>query len=210
MCIRDSFFVNAFLMWFWACFLVVLAPKMEPKSTPNPKKSTKTACRRQLHVLIDFWWFLSPKLDAPNPKIIEILLCFIAFRRLRPFRVHVRLGVHFCPTLVPFWHQKWSKIHQKGDKNNHRNFDRFSDRFLDDFSSLLGSILVPFGPLWPPKRSVFFQLFPPHPKKHPQSRPMLPKWPQKVTKWPQKATQLPQTADTQEAQNVSKTLKKIP
>ena len=48
-----------------------------------------------------FLMILSLKLEAPNPKIIEILLCFIAFKRLRPFRVHVRFGVHFCLTLAP-------------------------------------------------------------------------------------------------------------
>ena len=35
-------------------------------------------------------------------------------KRLRPFRVRVRLGVHFCPTLAPFWHQHWSKNRPKG------------------------------------------------------------------------------------------------
>ena len=104
--------------------------------------------------------------------------------RLRPFRVHVRLGVHFCPTLAPFWHQKCPKIHQKGDKNNHRNFDRFSDRFGDDFSSLLGSILVPFGPLWHPKRSVFFNFFP-HTRKNTP----------KVAQCPSKAPKMASTSD---------------
>ena len=138
-------------------FLDVFAPQIKPESMQERETSQwKNACRRQLPVLIDFWWFLSPKLDAPNPQIIEILLCFIALKRLRPFRVHVRCGVHFSLTLAPFWHQKSSKIHKKGDKNNHRNFDRFSDQFLDDFGSLLGSILVLFGPPGHGPKSLFW------------------------------------------------------
>ena len=129
-------------MCFWcgsgSVLLLFWLPKWSPNRPQIGKSQWKTACRRQLHVLIDFWWFLSPKLDAPNPKIIEILLCFIAFKRLRPFRVHVRLGVHFCPTLAPFLHQKCFKIQQKGDKNNNRNFNWFVHQL---FWSLFWSIL---------------------------------------------------------------------
>ena len=115
----------------------------------------------------------------------------MAFRRLKPFRVHVRLGVHFCPTLVPFWHQKWSKIFKKVDKNNHRNFGRFSDRFLDDFSSLLGSILDPFGPLWPPKRRVFLVFFP----TSEQNTPKVAQCPSKAPKMTSKSDKMTSKSD---------------
>jgi hypothetical protein len=59
------------------------------------------------------------KPDASNPEIIENPLCLLVFKRLEPFRVHVRVAFDFGPNVAPFWHQFWSKINQNTDPKRH-------------------------------------------------------------------------------------------
>ena len=113
-------FFDGFFDRFFDRFGFQNGAKIDPKST---KSRCKTVCPHRIGFLSDSLIFLFLKLTAPNPKIIEKLLRFIAFKRLRPFRVRTRLGVHFCPTLAPFWPQNGCKIDLKGDKKNHQYFD---------------------------------------------------------------------------------------
>ena len=126
------------------------------------------------------------------PKSLKKLIRFIPFKRSRPFRVRVRLGVLVCLTLAPFWPQNGCQIDKKGDKQNHQTFNRFFNRFFSDFGSILEPILAPFGPLWPLKlewRNCGWPLFSPtlektskkSPNDPPKASKMTPKAPKMTT-----------------------------
>ena len=147
------FFEVVFSMFLFDRFLVGFAspnpPQIDPKSMKNRSPNPLLSWLRSLAV---FSSIFTLKSHASNPPNVVPVLHWLQFKRLRPFRVHVRVGFAFGPILAPFWHQNWSKIHQNSDQERHSNFDRCFNHFFDHFSSILDSTFGPLGPLWPLKR----------------------------------------------------------
>ena len=146
------FFRGRFFDVFFDRFLVGFAspnpPKIDPKSMKNRSPNPLLSWLRSLAV---FSSIFTLKSHASNPPNVVPVLHWLQFKRLRPFRVHVRVRFAFGPMLAPFWHQNWSKIDQNSGQKRHSNFDRFFNRFLDHFGSILDVHFDSFGPKWHPK-----------------------------------------------------------
>ncbi len=119
-------------------------PQIDPKSTKN-RSPNPLLCWLRSCIVFSSILTLTP--DASNPKITEKVLCFIAFKRLKPFRAQVRFGFDFGPIWLHFGINFGAKSTKTAIKKDIPNVIDFLIVFLTILAPFWNPCLVQLGHL---------------------------------------------------------------